>query len=97
VVSLESQGNPWVLPAQTAWPVCPSEVAPLGLLRPGCNKEAKEYLYLTKNNFKDNQYILITNLKNEPKSFIEAISSPNKKHWIRAMQEEYKELTSSNT
>ena len=61
------------------------------------DEEAEEYLHLTKDNFEDNQYILITNLENEPKSFIEAISSPNKEHWIRAMQEEYKELTSSNT
>ena len=60
-------------------------------------EEAEEYLHLTKDNFEDNQYILITNLENEPKSFIEAISSPNKEHWIRAIQEEYKELTSSNT
>jgi len=43
-------------------------------------EKAKEYLHLIKDNFKNNQYILITNLKNKPKSFIKAISSLNKEH-----------------
>jgi hypothetical protein len=47
--------------------------------------------------FDIDELALIVNLNNEPNNYKEAISSPNNKEWIEAMQKEINELNRQNT
>ena len=59
--------------------------------------ELLESLHLAYDDHYDNEFILITNLNNEPKSYKEAISVPEKDKWLQAMAEELAELQSQET
>jgi hypothetical protein len=45
----------------------------------------------------DENFVFITNLDNEPRTFKQAISNASKDSWISSMQEEIKELEAQNT
>ena len=44
-----------------------------------------------------NEYIFITNMHNKPSTYKQAINGIDRKHWLKAMQEEVQELVDSNT
>ena len=66
------------------------------------SQETSSSYTINNNNIDDSAFdmdelALIINLNNEPNNYKEAISSPNNKEWIEAMQKEIDELNRQNT
>ena len=60
-------------------------------------QKVPEFAYLARDNFADNNFILLTNMQNEPNTFQEAITSIDKDKWFESMQAEIDELQAQGT
>ena len=60
-------------------------------------EKVPESAYLARDNFADNNFILLTNMQNEPNTYQDAITSIDNKKWFESMQAEIDELQAQGT